>query len=425
MARPHVVVIGAGFGGLRVAKGLRDQPVDVTVIDLNNFHTFQPLLYQVATAGLDAGDVSFPVRGILRRNPAARFVLGAVTAIDLEQRHVVVDHERSIEYDYLVVAAGSVSTSFGVAGVDTHTLALKTLHDAIAVRSHLLSRCERASAAALDHRDVPELGVVVVGGGPTGVEMAGALRELFDRVLDKDFPELGLDHVPIVLVEAAIRVLTPFDASSSTKAESTLRARGVEVITGVGVDLVEHEAVVLEDGRRLPAGTIVWAAGVTASPVASMLGTELVRGGRVKVGSDLSLPGHPEVFAIGDVAASPSKHDTPLPQVAQPAIQGGSHAARQIIADLEGRPRTPFRYFDKGSMATIGRNQAITELPFGLRFYGRIGWLAWLGLHIVYLIGFRNRLAVLVNWGWNYLTYDRGARALLDRAAESDGDPAG
>jgi NADH dehydrogenase len=412
MARPHVVVIGAGFGGLRVAKGLRGHAIDVTVIDLNNFHTFQPLLYQVATAGLDAGDVSFPVRGILRRNRSARFVLGAVTAIDIDRRRVVIDDERTVEYDYLVVAAGSVATDFGVAGVAQHSFPLKTLYDALALRNHLLAACEAASSAVGDGRPV-ELGVVVVGGGPTGVETAGGMRELFDRVLSKDFPELGLAHASITLVEAARRVLPPFDPSSSRKAEETLRDRGVDVITGVGVDHVEAGAVVLTDGRRLTAGTIVWAAGVTASPLAGMLGGELV-GGRVKVNRDLSLPGHAEVFAIGDIAAAQSKHGTMLPQVAQPAIQGGRHVARQIVADLKGEPRTPFRYFDKGSMATIGRNQAITELPFGLRIYGRLGWLAWLGLHLLYLIGFRNRLAVLLNWAWNYLTYDRGARALLE-----------
>jgi NADH dehydrogenase len=413
MGRPHVVVIGAGFGGLRVAKGLRGHPLDVTVIDRNNFHTFQPLLYQVATAGLDAGDVSFPVRGILRRNHSGHFVLGAVTSIDLERRHVVVDDERTVEYDYLVVAAGSVSTDFGVAGVEQHTFPLKTLYDALALRNHLLAACEAASVAAHDGQPVNDLGVAVVGGGPTGVETAGAMRELFDCVLSKDFPELHLHHAPITLVEAARRVLPPFDPSSSRKAEETLRDRGVGLITGVGVDHVDEGAVVLTDGRRITAGTVVWAAGVTASPVAAMLGGELV-GGRVKVAGDLSLPGHAEVFAIGDIAAAQSKQGLPLPQVAQPAIQGGRHVARQIVADLEGKSRVPFRYFDKGSMATIGRNQAITELPFGLRIYGRLGWLAWLGLHLLYLIGFRNRLAVLLNWAWNYFTYDRGARALLE-----------
>jgi NADH dehydrogenase len=419
-ARPHVVVIGAGFGGLRVAKGLRGEPVDVTVIDANNFHTFQPLLYQVATAGLDAGDVSFPVRGILRRSPAARFVLGRVTAVDLDGRTVEVDGERTIPYDYLVVAAGSVSTDFGVGGVDAHTYPLKTLHDAIALRTALLGAFEHAGREVSAGRPRPDLSIVVVGGGPTGVETAGGLRELVDRVLRKDFPELDIEHLAITLVEAAPRVLGPFHPRSSEQAERTLRRRGVSVVTGVGVDHVAADGVVLADGRRLPSAITVWAAGVTASPVAAMLGVPLARGGRLPVAADLSLPGHPEVFAIGDIAASPTADERPLPQVAQPAIQGGHHAARQIMARIEGRPTDAFEYRDKGSMATIGRNQAITELPNGLRFHGRIGWLMWLGLHLLYLIGFRNRLAVLVNWAWNYVTFDRSARTLVElpRAGE-------
>jgi NADH dehydrogenase len=412
--RPHVVVIGAGFGGLRVVKGLRRAPVDVTVVDPNNFHTFQPLLYQVASAGLDAGDVSFPVRGILRRAKSARFVLGAVTAIDLEHRTVTVDDELSLDYDFLVIAAGSVSTSFGIAGVDEHAIPLKTLHDAIRLRTRLLATFEHAGAEVAAGRPRPELSIVIVGGGPTGVETAGGLRELVDRVLTKDFVDLELDGLPITLVEAAPRVLGPFHPKSSAKAEATLERRGVNVITGVGVDHVEADCVALTDGRLLPSAVTVWAAGVTGSPVASLLGIPLARGGRIAVRADLSLEGHPEVFAIGDIAASPTDDERPLPQVAQPAIQGGFHAAAQIVAQLEGRPTEPFHYHDKGSMATIGRNQAVAEFPSGLRFHGRIGWLMWLGLHLVYLIGFRNRVAVLVNWWWNYLTYDHSARTLVE-----------
>ena len=409
-----MVVIGAGFGGLRAVKGLRRAPVEVTVIDPNNFHTFQPLLYQVATAGLDAGDVSFPVRGILRRTGRARFLLGAVTAIELDRRTVEVDGEHTLGYDYLVIAAGSVSTGFGIAGVTEHTYPLKTLHDAIALRTQLLSTFEHAAGEVAAGRAAPELAIVVVGGGPTGVETAGGLRELVDRVLRKDFPELDLGDLPITLVEAAPRVLGPFHPKSSQHAADTLARRGVNLITGVGVDHVAHGEVALADGRRLPAAVIVWAAGVVGNPLANLLGVRLARGGRIPVGADLSLEGHPEVFAIGDIAASPTPDERPLPQVAQPAIQGGFHAARQIVARIEGRPSEPFTYHDKGSMATIGRNQAIAEFPNGWRFHGRLGWLMWLGLHLVYLIGFRNRIAVLVNWSWNYLTYDRSARTLVE-----------
>ncbi len=406
---PKVVVIGAGFGGLRVVRGLRDAEVDVTLIDSNNFHTFQPLLYQVATAGLDADEICFPVRGILRRHPRARFILGTVTAVDLEARTVTVDGDRTFTYDYLVVAVGTVSASFGIAGVDDYTFALKEIDHALALRTHLLRKFEQASARGSSD----DLSVVIVGGGPTGVETAGGIRELVDRVLKKDFPELEVERTSISLVEAGPRVLGPFHESLSERAASTLRRRGINVVLGTGVDHVEDGAVVLADGRRLRAGTIVWAAGVTAGPLSGLLGLELARGGRIPVGPDLSLPGHPEVFAIGDIASSPTDDGRPLPQVAQPAIQGGLHVAEQIRARMNGKDTKAFRYHDKGSMATIGRNHAIVEFPNGQRFHGFVGWVMWLGLHIVYLMGFRNRARVLVNWAWNYLTYDRGARLIL------------
>ena len=411
-SRPHVVIIGCGFGGIRAAKGLAHADVDVTIIDVHNFHTFQPLLYQVATAGLDADEIGFPIRGIFRRNRSINFVLGEVTAIDLAAHTVSIGDHRTFEYDYLIVAAGSVSTSFGVPGVDENSFPLKTLRDALTLRAHLLTRFEEASArSASPTAGQIDLGIVVVGGGPTGVEMAGGLRELIDKVFRKDFPDLDHARTPITLVEAADRVLGPFDPRLSGLAADALRRRQIRVELGTGVDHVEPGAVVLADGRRITAGTIVWAAGVTASPVASLLGVQPGRGGRIPVGDDLSLPGHPNVFAIGDIALPPGD---PLPQVAQPAIQGGHYVAERIAARLAGRTTDPFRYHDKGSMATIGRNAAVVEFPNGLRFHGFIGWLMWLGLHLIELMGFRNRANVFVNWAWNYLTYDRGSRLLLD-----------
>lgn len=408
MSRAHVVIIGSGFGGIRAAKALARVEVDVTIIDANNFHTFQPLLYQVATAGLDADDIGFPIRRIFRRNRSISFVLGEVTGIDLQGRSVTVGDDRQFGYDYLVIAAGSISASFGIQGVDQHTFPLKTLHDALRLRAHLLSRFERASAQS----GPVDLGIVVVGGGPTGVEMAGGLRELIDKVFRKDYPDLASTPTPITLVEAADRVLGSFHPSLSDQASAALRRRQITVEVGTGVDHVEPEAVVLQDGRRIPAGTIVWAAGVTAAPVAGLLGITPGRGGRIPVGDDLSVADHPNVFAIGDIALPPGR---PLPQVAQPAIQEGEHVAAVIAARLSGRTIPPFRYRDKGSMATIGRNQAVAELPHGLRFHGFIGWLMWLGLHLIELMGFRNRANVFVNWAWNYLTYDRGSRLLLDK----------
>ena len=416
--RSHVVVIGAGFGGTRVIRALRDADVRITLIDRNNFHTFQPLLYQVATAGLDVGDVTFPVRTLLRRHRAASFVMGTVTGIDLVGRSVTVDGQPPIEYDFLVVAAGSVSASFGVPGVDEHALPLKDADDAVRLRNRLIGDLEAASRAVVRGEPQPELSLVVVGGGPTGIETAGGMRELLDKVLSKDYPELGLRGLPITVVEGGPRLLGAFDPRSSDNAVHALHRRGIDVRLDAQVDHIEPYAVVLRDGTRMPAGIVVWAAGVAASPLAAMVGTELVRG-RLKVEADLSLPGHPEVFAIGDIAAAPNADGIPLPQVAQPAIQAGRHVAEQIVAITEGRPTTSFAYVDKGSMATIGRNQAVVELPGGRHFHGWLGWVMWLGLHILYLMGFRNRVSTLVNWSWNYLTYDRGARVLARTASRT------
>lgn len=404
--RQRVVVIGAGFGGLRVVRGLADAPVDITVVDAHNFHTFQPLLYQVATAGLDTDDIAYPIRGIFRRQRNATVRVSEVTDIDLDRRLVHTVRGEPVEFDVLVVAAGTVSHDFGIGGVAEYSLPLKTVADAVAIRDHVLATFERATFADDVGHD---LDVVVCGGGPTGVEMAGGLTELYDRVLRKDYPTLPVSDARITLVEAVDRVLGTFDESLSTRAETALRDRGVDVVTGTPIAHVDRGVVELGDGRRIEAGTIVWAAGVRAAPVAEMLGTELGRGGRIVVGPDLAVPGHPNVFAIGDIAVEP---DQPLPQVAQPAIQGGKHVARQIERSLRGEPTEPFRYTDKGSMATIGRNQAVAELPGGAKLSGPVGWLAWLGLHLLYLMGFRNRLNVLVNWTWNYLTYDRASRLL-------------
>jgi NADH dehydrogenase len=409
--RHRVVVIGAGFGGLAAAKALHDAPVDVTLVDANNFHTFQPLLYQVATAGLDADDVAFPARGIFHRQPNVDFRMERVTGIDLDRR-VVHLGEGDLDYDNLVIAAGAVSAHYGVPGVAEHAFELKSLADAVALRSHVLRRFEQA-ATDPSHIDGGALTVVISGGGPTGVELAGGLAELFGSVFRKDYPNLDVRKARIVLVEMADRLLGTFAPGLSSRAQRSLTRRGVEVVLGVGVDKVEADAVHLSDGTRIPAGTLVWTAGVEASPLAQSLGVSVGRGGRIVVNPDLSLPEHPEVFAVGDIA-TPGGADGGLPGVAQVAIQGGRHAGRMIEAHLDGRPTTPFHYFDKGSMATIGRHDAVAELPGGIRLTGVLGWWAWLGLHLLYLIGFRNRANVLVNWTWNYVTYDRGSRIVGD-----------
>jgi len=415
--RPHVVVVGAGFGGLAVARGLLGRPVDVTLLDANNFHTFQPLLYQVATAGLDAENVAFPVRASVRgrrgRPTNVRVRMGRVARVDLDRRTVHLADGDTVGYDTLVLATGAESHDFGIPGVAEHALPLKHLDDALALRRHVLSRFE---AATVDPAlvDAGILDVVVCGGGPTGVEMAGGLRELYAMVLAKDFPHLPVRTARIVLVEMADRLLTPFTTASSERARRTLERRGVDVRLRVGVATVEAGRVHLTDGSTIAAGTIVWATGVRAEGLAASVGTPTTRGGRLVVEADLALPGHPEVFAIGDIAATPGPDGAPLPQVAQPAIQGGEHVARQILRRLHGEPSDAFRYRDKGQMATIGRHDAVTELANGWRLSGPLGWVAWLGLHLVYLMGFRNRVKVFVDWCWNYLTYDRGSRILRE-----------
>lgn len=423
-----MVVVGAGFGGLTAAKGLRRSPVDVTVLDANNFHTFQPLLYQVATAGLVADDVAYAVRGVFRRQRNVEVHMARVTGIDLDAKRLTVERATStdtLEYDSLVLAAGAISTTYGVAGVAEHAVPLKTLEDALRLRLNILERFEQATSDPSMIAD-GKLNVVVCGGGPTGVELAGATMELFTKVLAKDFPTLDVRAVRVVLVEAAPRLLGAFGEKSSERARRTLTRRGVEVRVGVGVDKIVDGAVHLVDGSVIPAGTIAWAAGVRANPLAESMGLELTKGGRIVVNADLSVPGHPEVFVVGDIAASPARPDGDgglLPQVAQPAIQGGRHAARQIVRRLDGLGTEPFRYHDKGSMATIGRSDAVAEFPNGWRLQGFVGWLSWLGLHLVYLMGFRNRARVLVNWAWNYLTYDRGSRIVGDADLTRIPDP--
>jgi len=408
----RVVIVGGGFGGLAAARALRAAPVEVVVVDANNFHTFQPLLYQVATAGLDDDNVAFSIRAVLHRAPNASFRQARVTAIDTGAHTVELDRGGPLAYDTLVLAAGAVSHDFGIPGVDTYGLPLKTVEDANRIRLRLLDAFERAAddPALIDDG---ALNVVVAGGGPTGVELAGGMIELYAHVLARDYPTLPVPAGRVVLVEMADRLLPPFTEPSSERARRTLERRGVEVRTGVGVGRVEATRVHLTDGSVIPAYTAVWAAGVRAHPLAASLGVELAGGGRIVVADDLSVPGQPDVFVVGDLAAAHAPGSRGLlPQVAQPAIQGGRHVAAQIGRRLRGLPTQPFRYVDKGQMATIGRHEAVTELPGGRRLAGPVGWLAWLGLHLVYLVGFRNRALVLVNWAWNYLTYDRGSRLL-------------
>jgi NADH:ubiquinone reductase (H+-translocating) len=420
--RPRVVVIGAGFGGLNAARTLRRADVDVLVIDQHNFHTFQPLLYQVATAGLDAGDIAHQVRGIFRAQRNLRFLMGRVTAVDWETRSVELESGAREAFDYLVIGAGAVYHDFGTPGVFDHGFVLKSLHEAVALRSHMLRQFERA-AADPGHVERGGLTFVIVGAGPTGVEMAGAMVELFDRVLPSDYPELDVGRAKVVLLEMTDRVLAPYGERSRAYAERVLRARGVDVRLGTAVAEVHQDHVVLADGERLATHTLIWAAGVRAHPLADVLGAPLGRASRVALAHDLSLADHPEAFVIGDMAGPIGEDGTVYPQVAQVAIQQGKHAAATILRRLRGEGGTPFAYADRGQMAIIGRSAGVAELSRrlgGFRFTGFLGWLSWLFIHLVYLPGHQNRVNAFTNWTVNFLTYERHARLILDEETPRD-----
>jgi len=414
---PQVVVIGAGFGGLSVARGLAKEPVDVTLVDRHNFTTFQPLLYQVATAGLNPADVAHPVRGLFHRQKNLRFRQGEVDGVDWEARRLHLAGQRDLPFDQLVVAVGAVVTWFGVAGAADWALPLYTLDDAVKLRNHILGRFEAADADP-SLIDDGALTFVVVGGGPTGVETAGALAELVAVVFRRDYPQLDVGRARVVLVEARDALLAPFKPGSQRHAEETLRARQVEVRLDETVAEVTEHSVRFSDGDVVPAQTVVWAAGVTAHPLAGKLGLETTRGGRIVVDADLAVPDQPGVWVVGDVGAIPGKKGDTLPQLAPVAMQSGAHVAKQIGRELDGKPLRPFRFHDKGTMATIGRRAAVAELPGGLRLRGTLAWIAWLFLHLLYLAGLRNRASVLLNWAWSYVTWDRAARLILGAQPE-------
>lgn len=424
--RTRVVVVGAGFGGLATAEGLAGSSVEVTIVDGNNFHTFQPLLYQVATSGLNPADVAYPVRGIFQRHDDIGFRRAVVTGVDWAGGAVRLSSGADLPFDRLVVAAGATVNDFGIPGVAEHGFPLYVLPDAVRLRNHILGRFEAADA---DPTVVDDGGLtfVVVGGGPTGVEVAGALAELIEKVLHRDFRGSRVDvtRARVVLVEMADALLPPFHPSSQRHARQTLMERDVEVRTGTSVAEVTATRVSLESGEEIPAHTLVWAAGVKAGALAAALDVPTGPGGRVSVEADLRLAEHPEAFVIGDMAAIDDGDGGLLPGVAQVAMQSGAHVADLIRREVAGAGdvHEPFRYRDKGSMATIGRRSAVTELPHGIRLSGTVAWFAWLGLHLVYLMGFRNRISVFVNWAWNYLTWDRGARLILG-SGEAESHPA-
>jgi len=417
----RVVVVGAGFAGLSAARHLGDKPVSVTLVDHHNFHTFQPLLYQIATAGLEPADVAYPARTIFRRHPNVVFRHGEVRSVDLERRCVALADGAVLDYDRLVVATGATTGFLGVPGASEHARALYTLADARRLRNRILACLEAADARPEDF-DGGAPRFAVVGGGPTGVEMAGALVELLDLSIRRDRLRIDPERSGVVLVEAGTRLLGAFDPAASRYAEDTLRSRGVDVRLQTPVAEVTGDGVRLGDGTTLRAAVVVWAGGVTVDgTLAAGIDGERGRGGRVVLQPDLSLAVHPEVFVVGDAGAVPwgPARPEPCPQVAQVAIQSGRHAAEQIARQLAGEPTTAFAYHDKGLMATIGRHAAVAQLRRGPVLRGTLGWLAWLGLHLVYLIGFRNKVVVLVNWWWRYLDWPSGPR-LIVADAEAD-----
>ena len=419
--RPRVVVIGVGFAGLNAVRELRREPVDILLIDRNNFHTFQPLLYQVATSGLQPGDIVQPARHILRGQGNVDFRLATVEGIDFNERLVFVDDGAPIPYDYLILGTGLTTAYFGVEGAEEHGFPLKSTADAIRLRSHILSCFEEAN----EHTDRVEEGLltfVIVGGGATGVEMAGALHELFSKVLRKDFPGLDVDRARIVLVEMGDHLMSAYKGKLRTYTLDQLQKRGIEVLLEEAVIEVNSDKVYLKSGESVLAKTLIWAAGVRATSLAEKLRLEQTRGGRIVVNDALQLQDHPEVFVTGDLAGATDEQGRPYPQVAQVAIQQGKHAAKTIIRRRSGLEADPFAYKDLGMMATIGRHAAILERPSGFSLTGWFAWLGWLFIHIIALIGFRNRLSVLLNWAYNYVTWDRGPRLILDTWAEAGQD---
>jgi NADH dehydrogenase len=408
-ARPRVVVVGAGFGGLSATLALAKAPADVTLIDKRNYHLFQPLLYQVATAGLSPADIAYPIRAIVSRYRNVSVMLGKVTGVDLANRQVLLG-ERRVPYDYLVIATGARHAYFGHDEWEDYAPGLKKIEDATEIRRRVLLAFERAEATedAAERRRL--MTFVVVGGGPTGVEMAGAVAELAHKALSRDFRSIDPKAARIVLVEAAQRVLLSFPESLSEVARRSLEKLGVEVRLGKAVTACDDQGVMVGD-ERIESATVIWGAGVAASPAARWLGVEKDRAGRVKVNRDLSLPGYANVFVIGDTAAAEDEDGKILPGVAPVAKQQGTYVARAIKARLRGEQIKPFHYRNYGNLATIGRKSAVADFGW-LRLSGFLAWLLWGAVHIAFLIGFRNRLAVLLEWIWAYVTFQRGARLI-------------
>ena len=426
MSVPQVVILGGGFGGLSAAKALHGQPVHITVLDRRNHHVFQPLLYQVATATLSPGDIASPIRWIFRHQRNLRVLLGEAQSVDVNARRVVLADGATVEYDYLIVATGASHAYFGHDEWAVNAPGLKTLEDALEIRTRMLLAFERAERATDPARQQELLTFVLVGGGPTGVELAGTLAEIARQTLRDEFRSIDTSRARIVLVEAGPTVLPAFPEKLRVAARESLRHLGVEVRENTAVTDIDAHGVVLTVGsaagesrtERMTAGTVLWAAGVAASPLVKTLGVPIDRAGRALVNPDLSIPAHPEVFVVGDASAFLHQTGKPLPGVAQVAMQSAARAAENVMRLVDGQPTRAFEYHDKGNMAIIGRGSAIADLGW-TRFSGPLAWFAWLFIHIFMLIGFRNRLAVMLQWGTAYLTFQRSVRLITNRGSSS------
>ena len=418
----HVVVLGAGFGGLTFCQRFFRPQARVTLVDRQNHHLFQPLLYQVATAGLGAQEIAQPIRSILSDQPGVTVLLDHAVDVNLSEKKVVLE-KTTLDYDFLVLALGGCTSYFGHPEWEQFAPGLKSLDDALRIRRHVLLAFEQAENATDPAERARLMTIVVAGGGPTGVELAGAFAELTRHVLKKDFKRIDAGQTRVVLIEASPVVLSHLPAELAASAQRQLEALGVQVRVNTRVKELTKGRVLLDSGEVIEAENVLWAAGIAASPLTKKLGVELDRAGRVKVLPDLSLPGHPEVFAIGDMASVMDKHGKPVPGVSPAAMQMAGHVARiiedEIVAPAPGHaPRPRFNYFDKGTMATIGRSAAVAKVR-DIEISGFAAWLAWLGVHLIFLVGFRNKLAVLLQWTYSYFAWKRGARIITGLSEES------
>lgn len=419
MARPQVVIIGAGFGGLFAARALAKKAVDVLIIDKNNFHTFTPLLYQVATCALDPSEIAYPVRNIFQKSRNIHTLMGEVTAVDYTHKTVsvhiggVVQHK---PYDYLILATGSTPTYFGNDAFRQHAFELRTLEDSVNLRNHILSLFEQAAWTDDDQRRAALTTIVVVGGGPTGIETAGAIYELYNHVLSAEYTQRPL-RARVILVEMQDHLLDPYPQKLQQSALQQLQSLGVETQLGSPLVAVSGNQISLQNGMVIPSHTLVWGAGVKASPLAALLDVPLQRGGRLPITPATEVVGRPDIYAVGDMTYLEDETGRPYPMLIPVAQQQGVLAAHNILAQAAGQPQQPFTYHDRGIMATIGRRRAVAWIFNKVQLSGFIAWLAWLGLHLITLLGFRNRLQVFINWVWNYFTYDRSGRIILQQEA--------